>query len=788
MTTTRSTSRFVLLLTLVSSALFTIALGDIPVIVPDTGAVAVRLRALDAGTTLRVLTVSLRPGDEDLATIASLRFHGGAKVVSAYVTNGESGESIQGDLLPGDLAALRRNETFRALAALNTDVNFLNLPDPGSVRDAAELKALWGPDTLARKLEGLFGAVRPHVIILFCDRDGGNGSMMHAYLLEFLKTYIDPADPRKSAARRVSEVGPQWKVERFWAETEDGKGITVPSEHVDQIVGRTYSAIAESLSAACFTEGWRAPRAARSVRYTLVRSNGGGRPTELLTRVDPRIPASLTRLTTVVRNFAHDVQRGKQRRAALQERMVAVMDSVDMALGMELDRTGTAMRILVDMKGSLEQLRNALLGVTAEVSISEDVLTDRQITHVRIRQVTGRDSAGTTDVYFPATERGWVLNEGMRSRIPLTVPGEYRLITPEHVTYDLPWAANNLRQAVPVRPVMLFLLHRGGKRSQNFVYRIELPIRYAPKLTLEVLTPIVRAIPDEKVLVRITNHSRDGVRDVVFIEDSLAISNILPFQLNGKELSMTDTLRLDWRTTVTEGTHVLPVRIGGTVVAQCAVRQFPAVADTGMHVVLLTGYVSSPTAEALRRLGLPHVQIARSVRDVEAAGRVDVLIIDRKATTLVASDLPPAALLDSLAQQGTHVVILSQDEQAWKKRSLWPAITLKRDPSMGTGNILESDSLHPLVTHPNRLTQEDLSDFLFATGYNAVTVTGGNEFESPLHARTGRPLVVTKPIGTGRMSYVDMALAPQWMSIHPGSFRILANLLSLGGSARASTR
>ena len=788
MTTTRPFSRFLLLLTLVSMAPCALSLAGTPVIVPDTGTVAVRLRALEAGSTMRVLTVSLRPGDEDLATLAYLRFRTGARVVSTYLTNGESGESLQGDLLPGDLAALRRNETFCALSALHVDANFLNLPDPGSVHDAAELKALWGPDSLARKLEGLFGAVRPHVIFLFCDRDGGNGSVLHTYLREFLKTYFDTPTPRKSTDRSVSGVGPRWRAERFWAESEDGKGIAVPTDHPDQILGRTYEAIAESLGTACYTEGWHTGRTTGPGRYTLIRSTGRNRATELLGHVDARIPVSLLRLSTVVRNFASDVQRGKQSRVILRERMVAVMDSVDGAIGTEADRTGIGMRVLVDMKGALEQLRNALLGVTAEISISEEILTDRQLTHVRIAQVTGRDSAGTTEVYFPATERGWILNEGMRSRIPLTLPGEYRLITPEHVTYDLPWAVHNLRQPVPVRPMMLFLLHRGGKRSQSFVYRIELPLRYAPKLTVEVLTPIVRAIPGESVVIRLTNHSRDGIKDVVFIDDSLAISNILPFRLTGKELSVTDTLRLDWRTAVADGTHLLPVRIGGTIVAQCAVRQFPAVADTALRVVLLTGYGSSPTATALRRLGLSHVQIARSMRDVESAGHADVLIIDRRATTLIGSDLPPASYLESLARQGTHVMILSQDEQAWKTRSLWPAITLRRDATLGTGSVLESDTLHPVVSQPNRLTQEDLSNFVFATGYNAVTATGGDDMARPLRARAGRPLIVTKPTGTGRMSYVDLALAPQWMSIHPGSFRILANLLSLGGPARATTR
>jgi hypothetical protein len=789
MTTTRSFTRLFLLLALISTATLQTVFAGPPVIIADTGAVAIRLRALDAGSTLRVLMISLRPGDEDLATAAWLRFHAGAKVVSAYVTNGESGESEQGDLLPGELAAFRRNETFEALTALNVDGNFLNLPDPGSVSDSVELTGFWGPDTLARKLEALIAAVRPHVIILSRDRDGGNASVIRTSLQEFLKTYIDTPALRKNADRRVSEGGQRWRVERFWSETEDGTGITVPTDRVDQTIGRSYTAIARSLEATCFTGGWRARPATRSGRFMLVRSTGGGKATDLLDHVDPRIPASLKGVCTVVRNFAADVQKGRRQRGMLQERMVTVMDSVDVALGTEMDRNGTAMRMLIDMKGSLELLRNALLGVTAEISVSEETLTDRQLTHVRIAQVTGRDEAGTTEVYFPGTERGWVLNEGLKSRLPLTVPGEYRLITPEHVTYDLPWAEHNLRQPVPVRPMMLFLLHRGGTRAKSFVYRIELPFRYAPRLTLEVLTPIVRAVPGERVLVRVTNHSRDGIRDEVTIDDSLAVSTVLPFRLNAKEQSVTDTLHLTWRGITAEGTHILPLCIGSTAVAQCAVRQFTATVDTNIRVVLLTGYVSSPAAEALRRLGLAHVHVARSMRDLATvAGRPDVLIVDRRATTLIASEVPSAGRLDSLARQGTHVIVLSQDDRAWQERPLWPAISLKRDASLGAGSVLESDSLHPLVSGPNRLTREDFSNWIFAAGYNAVTVTGEGPTEIPLSAGKKRPLVVTQRVGNGRMTYVDLALAPQWMSIHPGSFRILANFLSLGGPARDDAR
>jgi hypothetical protein len=40
------------------------------------------------------------------------------------------------------------------------------------------------------------------------------------------------------------------------------------------------------------------------------------------------------------------------------------------------------------------------------------------------------------------------------------------------------------------------------------------------------------------------------------------------------------------------------------------------------------------------------------------------------------------------------------------------------------------------------------------------------------------PLLLTRKLGRGRMTYVDLALAPQWLNVHPGAYRLLANLIS----------
>ena len=60
---------------------------------PETGRAALYQRSLDARSRLHVLSISLQPGYEDFATLAYFRLGRGARIVSAYVTNGEAGES-----------------------------------------------------------------------------------------------------------------------------------------------------------------------------------------------------------------------------------------------------------------------------------------------------------------------------------------------------------------------------------------------------------------------------------------------------------------------------------------------------------------------------------------------------------------------------------------------------------------------------------------------------------------------------------------------------------------------
>ncbi len=751
-----------------------------PTLTPDTGAVALHQRALELQNRLRVMMVSLRPGDEDVGTLAALRLGSGAHVLTVFVTNGEAGFPDHYGVPPPTLAALRRNESAAALSRLEADMHFLNMADPGNIADTARVRRLWAADSLREKFAALMRLFRPSIVILTRDADAGAQSPLWQFTRSILLEEFSSPPVRKSDGRRVTPADPgAWHPERFWVDDGSGKGVSmgVPMMHAAR--GRRYRDIVADLDTLYVVQ--RMQRNARKTppAYTLAGQTGRKRPRTLTDGIVPGVPRALRGLERVVRTFGEDVQNRRASRSALQERMVAVMDSVDRAIGTTADRTGEAMRVLIDWKGTLELLRNALLGVTVRYTLTEDILTPRQITFVRIDEVTGRGEGGATEVYFPSVERGWVLNEGLKIRLPLEVPAEYRLLTPEQVDFDLPWEEYNLRRPVPVRPVMLFLLHRGRTRNESFVYRIPLQIRYAPRFTAEVLTPIVRCIPGEFICVRLTNHSRDGVRDVLTVRDSLVNATGTTFRLNTKDESIIDTLRLAWSDSLDDGMYLFPITIAGIEMGRFGARRFTSAVDTTKRVALLTTLEASPTADALRRLGLSRLTLFHEPeRVVENAGAIDVLMLDRRLSLLLGQAAAVRKAISAVSGNGGHVIILGQDAASWNSDPLWDALTLTRDPSLAPDTPLDLDSLHPFVSRPNAVREDAFREWVFGVGTHRVALRPAQGMEVPVRASGDRPLVVTAPFGEGQITYVDLWLEPQWMSIHPGAFRLLANLVS----------
>lgn len=293
------------------------------------------------------------------------------------------------------------------------------------------------------------------------------------------------------------------------------------------------------------------------------------------------------------------------------------------------------------------------------------------------------------------------------------------------------------------------------------------------------MTPIVLAVPNERLVVRLTNHSRDGIRDEVHANDSLVISSGSLFRINQKGGVHTDTLTLNWTSPLPEGSHLLPLKIGEDVVAQYVARSFPVFVDSTKRIGMVSGVPSSPTLDAIRRLGLTARVLTPDDRLHDQLAALDVVVIDRRALSFQNNTESFRTAVHRFAEAGGHVVVLAQDDQVWNAQPLFSGMTLGRSLALSVQSGFVLDSLHSSLQYPNDLTKEDWSDWLYRLGYNTIRLGQTEGVEILIkERRTSSPLVVAKQSGKGRYTYIDLDIQHQWMNIHAGALRLLANVLA----------
>ena len=754
---------------------------------PSSNSELIYQQSLDLSGRLNVLMISLQPGYEDLATLAYYRYGRGAKIMSAYVTNGEGGEGGVTSLLPNELAARRREEAFAVMQTLSGEAYFLAMPDIPAARDTAKVRSIWNPDTLQWRFVKMMYEFKPDLVILCRDWEAKGGShrwdVMISDLLEALKMIEpvkSPTDPYRFAPV------PRWPVGRLVVDDGRSRGATSPVETVHPRTRKSYKKIgdeAAALYASLGQQRWLWSR--QSAPSYRVQYPGKQQVTPLEQGLPVPVSPPYRSIERQLRGLAAKGigQRGAGLSAAekrtMVRQLVTVMDSIDIHLSQSQQLNATDRRALLHWKTGLENLRMHLLGVTVSYRFKDTIVTDLQLAYLNIDSVTGIRPGGKTEIFFPGIDQGWILNENLEKRVPYEPGLQLRLLSPAKIEYTIPHQDYGLTKSTYGKPLMFFVIHRGKTKEESFISRTVLNMFYAPRFTTEVLTPLVSASEGERVAVRITNHSRDGVRDTLMVRDSVVVSNPVPFRLNEKGRSQRDTLVLHWTGVLGPGTYVFPIRIGHEPVAQLAVRKFDTAIDSTKRVGIIRGVENSPTAQTLRRLGVRISEILWEPDFEIRRAEFDVLIVDRRALTHRSWLRRKQDALRTFAEQGGHLVILSQDEEVWNETPLLAGLRLTRTLELDEEVPVQGLSGHAILSTPNVLGEEDWSNWIYERTLNRVDATGVAGASVPLSVpERGFPLIVTQSVGRGKTTYVDLSLHHQFLNIHAGSFRLLANLIA----------
>ncbi|MDP2208699.1 MAG: hypothetical protein Q8K98_07980, partial [Bacteroidota bacterium] len=456
-------------------------------------------------------------------------------------------------------------------------------------------------------------------------------------------------------------------------------------------------------------------------------------------------------------------------------------DSVNTYLSYRMNLTQQEYKIFLNWKINLDKIRNSLLGVKLYYTISETILTNRQLTILRVDSISGLSKNGTTELFFPGVDEDWVINESNQKRHALMLGEEYRILSPANLVYSYPYEIYNLDKTYLKNPFYFFVIHSSNVKEESFVHRQIIHFDYAPRFTAEILTPVVFAPlaneENEKLIFRLTNHSRDGFADYVTVSDSaLVSSDTINVKLSYKGAEYLDTLNLFFKQGIQVGDNLLKLKIGGEAVANFVARRYDVSVEHTKRVGLISSQTNSITKLTLQRLNVKFVELNDMNLLQTYVNNLDVIVIDRNSTDKLKSF---KNLIEPFVAAGGNLIVLSQDNSFWDSSKLLSDIKLTRSFIYDENSPVIIDSNHRILNIPNKITDEDFENWIYARTSNEVSITLTKEIEIPIISSINKtPLIVTQKYLKGTVIYVNMALQYQLLNIQEGAYKILANFIS----------
>ena len=747
---------------------------------PETGKQALIQRSLDLKSNLNVLTVAVRPGYEDLSALAFFRMGRGAQIMSVYATNGEAMDSDVRSEYPQARAGILREEAFKAISTLDGEVRFLNMPDIAAARDEQRVREAWPSDSLQKKLSRIIAQFKPDIILCARDWRANGKSPMWNVMLDAVLKAVEGVKPRASLKTFLdAEYAKYWNVNRVLAETGKAGGFSIPVDEENPCWKKTYRDIGEEAGGAYASLAVQ--KALRNhmkpSRYHSVYPEGRVRQDKFELELDIALSDRVLGVNDRIAKLTQATLEGKKK-GALTE-LVSIMESVNLLISRRFRLSLEEKKILYQWKLELEKLRCTLLDVSCQFTISDTVITERQLTFLTLYDLKGVKSQKNIDIYFPNVEQGWIVNEEMRKKFPLKLNEMYRLMMSKPVDFSLPPGYYTKKTETYGTPFFFYLLKHSDTEDKNFVYNRKITFLFSPRFTTEVLNPIIRMEPDAGIALRLTNISRDGVMDTVRVRDELATSSNVVFRFDGKGESLLDTLHLTWKKDPKEGSYIFPITIYDTDVSNIVARKFDAEVDQSKKVGLIAGLEASPLPKTLKSLGVTFHALDIERPLTEQLNNLDVVLVDRRALTLKSRLREHAEALNHFVTSGGHLIVLAQDAAAWNDHPLWEGIMLESTVLWDEETPVDADQSHIILSAPNRISRSDWRGWLFMRAHNLVSSEVGDSVYSPIKVKDEeQPLILIEELGNGKRTYVDLALNTQLLNIQSGAYRLLANLIS----------
>ena len=748
---------------------------------PRDGARAVHQRSLDITTPVVVMVVAPEPGSEDPALLAYLRAHQGFRTAVTFLTNGEA---TAGDTLsqyPVWMTGERKLEAHRAARLLDAEAWFINAPDAAAPDRWTDLAQFWDSTGATKRLVEAVRTVQPDIIVLTADPRGPAGRMSArdtVALSTVRKAMTVAAGSRDTSMSRGLLP---WTVSRLYAARPSAR---VPAAYTlrHPLLHTTPSTMADAAGALYRTlrlriRGW----AGRASSYHEITNGALTAPATPPEKIGLELSDPGTHLRSVAQGA-----RAAVRTNARGIRSVAVKDLLPLIASTEYAivqqkkvLARRERRIAIAWKEALEDLRCAVRGISLPFSASDSVLTADQIFFLSVAPDPATRGKGETIIIFPLAVSGeWTVNEKIGYFFPLDSAARFNILAPTEVQYTVPASEFGLSQSRMETVFPFVVIHKNPRRELSYMYRRDVRLRFGPRRTFTLRTPLVYDAPSTPVIVELQNISRDRFRGDLVLSDTTGEPDHLPVEFTRKDEKIVDTLYLPGETAKTTDGRLLLLELSGRGGKRSVTaRAFSVRADSSVRAGLLSSIFDSPLEEVLRIAGQPRADLA--VQGVEAGTHPSTtLLIDRDYLSDTASTVVVRRGIASWIRNGGHAVIFPQrgGGAAWLSDTFGASFR-GRDP-VPPGSPVTSP-WNGVAAAPNAIVQADWDWWVETRAFEEI-VSSREDGKVIMAAADGSVrLIANYPVGNGSITLVAADLQSQLMNYHPGVYRLMANLIAL---------
>jgi LmbE family N-acetylglucosaminyl deacetylase len=816
-------------------------LNSLPNPQEERGSVALDQALRDLTNPFTVLSIAVRPGETDDATLALCRKSLGARTVMLFATRGEAGDSATCSDVSPELGFILTREVLESASGLGADVYFLNLRDFGHSKSADEAMSVWGHDDALGKLVRAIRSLRPDVIITNHNTKTGDGQQQA--LARLTREAFDAAADSKRAPKAGSDP---WQVRRLFENTDSSLADVVMNlSEQDAARGRSYAEIGLAARRRNVSPGvsigggvYRVALDREKSYYKLVASAPAdklepGRSLLAGLLLSENLRRSLAPPRVGDLSVLEATTKPAELFDALHDRLLekrAEGSAEDMHA-----RYGADFARVIRFTNALERALALTLGLSLEVTTSDRVAVPGQKLGVRAVFRNGSSRAvpvvlrapealsnGDAKQAYRAFEAMWVAPFGSASQeIEYEVSKDAALTLPRagHLGDEQYYPmGSSLPGALPLEPFgnRLVIFAEAGLADVNIP--LAALARYDTASPVEISTIPFAILKgwsksrEMEVSVRVRNRTAGALAGALWVVP-LALTDDdyepahLSFTREDEEVVIKLKLKLPILKpplspdVLIEFRREKPSSPDPLALAKIAVN----VIDFEVAEDLKVGYINgqgSWLAEALNQLGVVRSEIA--IEDLVAGepgtaaqqpvscgelARFDTIVIDRCAYFARPDLILKNECLLRYVKEGGNLVVFDQRPDDWnlllgRSRFAPYPITLSKDRiTIQTAPVTILHADHPLMSKPNKITEKDFEGWIGERALNLPRQWSREyaallESNDPGESPSLGGLLVAR-FGEGSYVFTSLDWRSQLLAMNAGAYRMFANLVSL---------